>query len=73
MKVFAIVAAMAVLNLGLLIMALLTMAPKASVKQRCLSGQEESTTSVSRSKQSALGSVAGHEDRLFHPPFPFVS
>ena len=41
MKVFAIVAAMAVLNFGLLIMALLTMAPEASVKQRCPSGQED--------------------------------
>ena len=41
MKVFAIVAAMAVLNLGLLIMALLTLVPGALVQQRCPSGQED--------------------------------
>jgi len=41
MKAFAIVAAMVFLNLGLLIMALLTMASDASAKQRCPSGQED--------------------------------
>ena len=41
MKVFTIVAAMAVLNLGLLIMALLTMVPEASVKQQCPSDQKD--------------------------------
>jgi len=41
MKVFAIVATMVVLNLGLLLMALLTMAPYAAAPP-CPAGQEES-------------------------------
>jgi hypothetical protein len=41
-EVFATVVTMAVLSLGLLIMALLTMIPDASAKRRCPPGQEDS-------------------------------
>ena len=40
-EVFATVVTMAVLSLGLLIMALLTMTPDASAKRRCPPDQED--------------------------------
>ncbi len=40
-EVFATAVTMVILSLGLLIMALLTMAPNVSAAQRCPPGQEE--------------------------------